>query len=93
MNKADLVAELAEKTGSSKADATRSVEALFGLKGIIATQLKKGGKVQITGFGNFEARKRAARQGRNPRTGEAITIKASKVPAFRAGKGLKDAVN
>jgi len=69
------------------------VEALFDDKGIIATELKKGSKVQITGFGNFEARKRAARMGRNPKTGSVIQIKASIAPAFRAGKQLKQAVN
>lgn len=93
MNKAELTAALAMRTKMSKADANRTVEALFDDKGIIAGELKKGAKVQITGFGNFEARKRAARQGRNPKTGESITIKATIAPAFRAGKQLKQAVN
>ena len=93
VNKAELTAALAMRTKMSKADATRTVEALFDDKGIIAVELKKGSKVQITGFGNFEARKRAARQGRNPKTGEMITIKATIAPAFRAGKQLKMAVN
>ena len=93
VNKAELTAALAMRTKMSKADATRTVEALFDDKGIIAGELKKGAKVQITGFGNFEARKRAARQGRNPKTGETITIKATIAPAFRAGKQLKQAVN
>lgn len=93
VNKAELTAALAMRTKMSKADATRTVEALFDDKGIIAGELKKGAKVQITGFGNFEARKRAARQGRNPKTGEMITIKATIAPAFRAGKQLKMAVN
>lgn len=93
VNKAELTSALAMRTKMSKADATRTVEALFDDKGIIAGELKKGAKVQITGFGNFEARKRAARQGRNPKTGEAITIKATIAPAFRAGKQLKQAVN
>ena len=93
MNKAELTAALAMRTKMSKADAGRTREALFDDKGIIAGELKKGAKVQITGFGNFEARKRAARQGRNPKTGEMITIKASIAPAFRAGKQLKMAVN
>src|SRR6266851_1632780 len=66
---------------------------LFDDKGIIAGELKKGAKVQITGFGNFEARKRAARAGRNPKTGGVIQIKASIAPAFRAGKQLKQVVN
>src|SRR2546427_1803995 len=81
------------RTKMSKADAGRTIEALFDDKGIIAAELKKGAKVQITGFGNFEARKRAARTGRNPKTGGVIQIKASIAPAFRAGKQLKMAVN
>jgi len=93
VNKAELTAALAMRTKMSKADAGRTMEALFDDKGIIASELKKGVKVQITGFGNFEARKRAQRQGRNPKTGEMITIKASIAPAFRAGKQLKMAVN
>ncbi|HYT82665.1 MAG TPA: HU family DNA-binding protein [Gemmatimonadales bacterium] len=93
MNKAELTAALAMRTKMSKADAARAVEALFDDKGIIAGELKKGAKVQITGFGNFEARKRAARMGRNPKTGSVIQIKASIAPAFRAGKQLKMAVN
>src|SRR6266498_1888544 len=93
VNKAELTSALAMRTKMSKADATRTVEALFDDKGIIATELKKGSKVQITGFGNFEARKRAARMGRNPKTGGVIQIKASIAPAFRAGKQLKMAVN
>ena len=92
MNKSDLVSMLAGKTKMSKADAGRTVEALFAPTGVIAGELKKGAKVQITGFGNFETRKRGARKGRNPRTGKEITIKASIAPVFRAGKGLKDAV-
>src|SRR6266516_522688 len=93
VNKAELTSALAMRTKMSKADATRTVEALFDDKGIIASELKKGSKVQITGFGNFEARKRAARMGRNPKTGGVIQIKASIAPAFRAGKQLKLAVN
>ena len=93
MNKADLTAALAMRTKMSKADAGRAIEALFDEKGIIAGELKKGAKVQITGFGNFEARKRNARVGRNPKTGEMITIRATVAPAFRAGKQLKTAVN
>ena len=92
MNKSDLVNALAAKTKMSKADAGRTVEALFAPNGVLATELKRGMKVQITGFGNFETRKRGARKGRNPRTGKEITIKASIAPVFRAGKGLKDAV-
>ena len=93
MNKAELTSALAMRTKMSKADASRTIEALFDDKGIIAAELKKGAKVQITGFGNFEARKRAARVGRNPKTGGVIQIKASIAPAFRAGKQLKMAVN
>jgi DNA-binding protein HU-beta len=93
VNKAELTTSLATRTKMSKAEAGRAIEALFDDKGIIAVELRKGAKVQITGFGNFEARKRAARQGRNPKTGEMITIKASIAPAFRAGKQLKQAVN
>mgnify|MGYP000172367574 CR=1 FL=1 len=93
MNKSDLVDALAGNTGMTKADASRAVDALFAPgKGIIAKSLKKGNRVQITGFGTFEAKKRKARTGRNPRTGEAIKIKATKTPSFRAGKGLKDGI-
>src|SRR5437667_9077275 len=93
VNKAELTAALAMRTKMSKADANRAIDALFDDKGIIAGELKKGAKVQITGFGNFEARKRAARMGRNPKTGSVIQIKASIAPAFRAGKQLKQVVN
>jgi DNA-binding protein HU-beta len=93
VNKQELVEAVAKKLDSSKAHAGDVVDLFFSTTGIIAGELKKGGKVQITGFGNFETRKRAARQGRNPRTGKAISIKASINPVFRAGKGLKDLVN
>ena len=93
MNKMDMVEAVAKKLDTSKAQAAEVVDAFFAPNGIIAGELKKGGKVQIAGFGNFETRKRAARQGRNPQTGKTITIKAAVVPAFRAGKGLKDLVN
>ena len=93
MNKAELTSALAMRTKMSKADAGRTVDALFDDKGIIAGELKRGAKVQITGCGNFEARKRSARVGRNPKTGATIQIKASIAPAFRAGKQLKMAVN
>jgi DNA-binding protein HU-beta len=93
MNKSDLVDSLADKTGITKADASRAVDALFSTDdGIISRALRKGDRVQITGFGTFEARKRKARTGRNPRTGETIKIAASKSPSFRAGKGLKDGI-
>ena len=93
MNKSDLVDALASKTGMTKADAARAVDALFSPgDGILAAALKARTRVQITGFGTFEAKHRKARMGRNPRTGEAIQIKATQTPAFRAGKGLKDAI-
>lgn len=93
MNKTELIDKLADRTSLSKADAGRAVDALFDADGgIIAKQLQGGNKVQITGFGTFETRKRGARMGRNPRTGERIQIPASVSPAFRAGKGLKDGV-
>jgi DNA-binding protein HU-beta len=92
MNKSELVDELANRTGMTKADAARAIDALFAPDGVIAKQLKKGIRIQITGFGTFEAKKRKARMGRNPRTGETIKIAATKTPGFRAGKGLKDAI-
>jgi DNA-binding protein HU-beta len=93
MNKSELVDALADKTGMSKTDAGKAIDALFSTDGgVIASALRKGGRVQITGFGTFETKSRKARTGRNPRTGETIKIKASKTPGFRAGKGLKDAV-
>ena len=92
MNKSDMVVALADATGMTKADATRAVDAMFGTDGVIAKALKQDVRVQITGFGTFEAKHRKARQGRNPRTGATIQIPASKTPGFRAGKGLKDAI-
>ena len=93
MNKSDLVDALADATGMTKADAGRAIDALFSPDGgIIAKTLKVDGRVQITGFGTFEAKHRKARTGRNPRTGETIKIAATKTPAFRAGKGLKDGI-
>ena len=94
MNKSELVDALADRTEMTKADAARAVEALFSTEdGILAQALDNGDRVQITGFGTFEAKHRKARTGRNPRTGETIQIAASKTPSFRAGKGLKDAIN
>ena len=94
MNKNDLVAAVADKAGLSKADATKAVDALFDVPGgILADVLKGGDDVRLVGFGNFVVAKRAASEGRNPRTGEKIQIPASKQPKFKAGKGLKDAVN
>jgi DNA-binding protein HU-beta len=93
MNKSDLVDALADKTGFTKADAARAIDALFGTEdGIIAETLSADDRVQITGFGTFEAKHRKARTGRNPRTGETIKIAATKTPSFRAGKGLKDGI-
>jgi DNA-binding protein HU-beta len=90
VNKAELTDYIAERADISKAAASRSLDALIGA---VKTTLKKGGTVTITGFGTFLAPKRAARAGRNPRTGAAIKIKAAKVPKFRPGKGLKDSLN
>jgi nucleoid DNA-binding protein len=95
VNKSELVIKLAKKTGMSQREAKDCVDVLFATeskKGIIATELDAGRRVQITGFGTFETRKRKARQGRNPRTGETIKIAAAKVPAFSAGKALKERV-
>lgn len=92
MNKSDLVDALANQAGMTKADAARALEALFGSGGIIASALKAGTRVQITGFGAFAAKYRKERMGRNPRTGEEIRIAASKTPSFKAGKGLKEAI-
>ncbi len=89
MNKTELIAKVAEKADLSKKDAGKAVDAVFAS---ITEALKKGDKVQIIGFGSYEVRERAARLGRNPQTGKEIKIAASKVPAFKAGKALKDAV-
>ncbi|SDI20809.1 bacterial nucleoid protein Hbs [Alteribacillus persepolensis] len=90
MNKTDLISQVAEKAGLSKKDAEAAVNATLDN---IAQSLQSGEKVQLIGFGNFEIRERAAREGRNPQTGETIQIPASKVPAFKPGKQLKEAVN
>ncbi len=90
MNKNDLVAAVAQATGTSKADAAKAVDGVFDA---IAGALQSGDGVQLVGFGSFSVANRAARQGRNPRTGETIQIAASKQPKFKAGKALKDAVN
>ncbi|HEY8530424.1 MAG TPA: HU family DNA-binding protein [Paenibacillaceae bacterium] len=89
MNKSELIARVAERTDMSKKDVTRAVDAVFD---IISEALQNGEKVQLVGFGNFEVRERSARRGRNPQTGEEIEIPAGKVPAFRPGKALKDAI-
>ena len=90
MNKTELIAAVAQKAELSKKDAEKAVAAVFGG---IEEALKAGEKVQLIGFGTFEVRERAAKEGRNPRTGETMTIPASKVPAFKAGKALKDSLN
>ena len=90
MNKADLIAAIAAKTGETKKSAEASVNAFVD---VITESLVKGDKVQLDGFGSFEVRKRAARKGRNPQTKEEIKIPASKAPVFKAGKALKDLVN
>ena len=90
MNKSDLIEAIAKKADISKAAAERALE---GAVGAIHAALRKGGSVSLVGFGTFYVGKRAARSGRNPRTGAAIKIKAARVPKFRAGKALKDAVN
>ena len=93
MNKSELVEALAEKMDITKVDAQRIIDAVFGTKdGVITETLKRGDRVQITGFGTFETRKRKARTGRNPRTGEEIEIGPTISPSFRPGKALKEAV-
>jgi DNA-binding protein HU-beta len=90
MNKSELVEAVAAATDSGKSSAAASVDAVLDS---ITSALRQGDKVALTGFGTFEVRNRAARTGRNPQTGETIQVKASKAPAFKAGKALKDAVN
>ena len=90
MNKSELIAAVAKQADLTKKDAEAAVNAVTD---VITDALKAGDKVQLVGFGTFETRARAARTGKNPRTGEAIEIAASKVPAFKAGKALKDTVN
>jgi DNA-binding protein HU-beta len=89
MNKADLVEHIAQRADISKASATRALDAT--LEAIVAT-LKEGGTVSLVGFGSFAVAQRAARTGRNPKTGEEVRIEAAKIPKFRPGKGLKDAI-
>lgn len=90
MTKAELIKAVAEDSGVSKKDAAAVVDAVFAN---IAETMAKGEKVQLLGFGTFEVRERAAREGKNPRTGETVKIDACRVPAFKAGKALKDKVN
>ena len=89
MNKSDLINVVTEATELPKKDATKAVDAVFEA---ITQALQSGDKVQLVGFGNFEVRERSARKGRNPQTGEEIEIPASKVPAFKPGKALKDGI-
>ena len=93
MNKQELIGVVAKRLDVTRTRAAEITELFFAADGVIAAELKRGGKVAISGFGNFELRKRMAREGRNPRTGKTITIKASMVPAFRAGRVLKELVN
>jgi len=93
VNKQELVAAVAKQLGVTKAKANEIAELFFAPTGVIASELRRGGKVAISGFGSFEARKRAAREWRDPRTGKAVNIKASMVPAFRASRALRDQVN
>ena len=90
MNKTELIAAVAEKAEIYKKDAEKAVKAFTDA---VAEELAKGGKVQLVGFGNFEVSERPAREGRNPRTGETMTIAASKTPKFKPGKALKDEIN
>ena len=90
MNKTELIAAVAEKAEISKKDAEKAIKAFTEA---VSEELVKGGKIQLVGFGTFEVSERAAREGRNPKTGEAMTIAASKTPKFKAGKALKDMVN
>ena len=90
MNKTELIAEIAERAEISKKDAEKALKAFTD---VVADELVKGEKVQLVGFGTFEVSERAAREGRNPKTGKTMTIEASKTPKFKAGKALKDLVN
>lgn len=90
MNRVELVAAIAEQTELSKKDAEKALKAFTD---VVTEELKKGGKIQLVGFGTFEVSERAAREGRNPQTGKTMVIPASKAPKFKAGKALKDALN
>ena len=90
MNKTEFIAAVAEKAEISKKDSEKALKAFVD---VVAEQLKAGDKVQLVGFGTFEVSERAAREGRNPQTGETMTIAACKAPRFKAGKALKDAIN
>ena len=90
MNKTELIAAVAEKAEISKKDAEKAVKAFTD---VVSEELVNGGKIQLVGFGTFEVSERPAREGRNPRTGETMTIAATKTPKFKGGKALKDMVN
>ena len=90
MNRVELVAAMADKAGLAKKDAEKALKAFTD---VVAEELKKGEKIQLVGFGTFEVSERAAREGRNPRSGETMTIAACKAPKFKAGKALKDVIN
>ena len=90
MNKTELIAAIAEETELSRKDAEKALKAFTE---VVEEELKKGEKIQLVGFGTFEVSERAAREGRNPQTGETMQIAASKSPKFKAGKALKDAIN
>ena len=90
MNKAELVTAIAEKTELSKKDSEKALKAFID---VVTEELTKGEKIQLVGFGTFEVSERAAREGRNPKTGETMMIAASKAPKFKAGKALRDVVN
>ncbi len=90
MNKADLIDAVAKSVDLPKTSAARAVDAILGA---VTKALEKGDSVTLVGFGSFHLRKRKARDGRNPQTGESIRIKAAKIPSFKAGKALKEAVN
>ena len=90
MNRMELVAAIAEKSELSKKEAEKALKAFTD---VVAEELKKGEQIQLVGFGTFKVSERAAREGRNPQTGETMQIKASKTPKFTAGKALKDALN
>jgi DNA-binding protein HU-beta len=90
MNKTELTTAMAEQAGISKKDAEKALKAFTD---VVTDELKKGGKVQLVGFGTFEVSERAAREGRNPQTNEPLQLPASKAPKFKAGKALKDMLN
>ncbi|MBB5265990.1 DNA-binding protein HU-beta [Catenibacillus scindens] len=90
MNKAELIAAMAEKAELSKKDSEKALKAFID---VVTEELVKGEKIQLVGFGTFEVSERPAREGRNPQTGETMEIKASKAPKFKAGKALKDVIN